>query len=91
MRAATLKGLVIHTADECGPADGPDYTYGWGLMNTLKAARAISADVAEAFTISELMLWDGCMGELRISTDGTSDELRVTVCWTDPPGTPPAG
>ena len=24
MRAATLKGLVINTADEAGPADGPD-------------------------------------------------------------------
>ncbi len=89
MPAATLKGLVIHTADECGPADGPDYSYGWGLMNTLKAAEAISADVAEPFTISELTLWDGCMAEFRISTDGTSDELRATICWTDPPGTPP--
>ena len=32
-RAATLKGLVIHTADECGVADGPDYQFGWGLAN----------------------------------------------------------
>lgn len=34
LRAATLKALAIHTADESGPAPGPDYMYGWGLLNT---------------------------------------------------------
>ncbi|WP_158267441.1 S8 family serine peptidase [Adhaeribacter arboris] len=41
MRAATLKGLVIHTADEVGKAAGPDYIYGWSLLNTAKAAALI--------------------------------------------------
>ena len=31
MKAATLKALIIHTADECGTNNGPDYEYGWGL------------------------------------------------------------
>ena len=34
MRAATLKALAIHTADEAGGAPGPDYEFGWGLLNT---------------------------------------------------------
>ena len=38
MSAATLKNLVIHTADEAGPDPGPDYMFGWGLMNTYTAA-----------------------------------------------------
>jgi hypothetical protein len=38
MRAATLKALAIHTADEAGSADGPDYEFGWGLLNTKSAA-----------------------------------------------------
>jgi hypothetical protein len=33
MRAATLKGLLIHTADDLGKP-GPDYKNGWGLINT---------------------------------------------------------
>ncbi|MFY7810328.1 MAG: S8 family serine peptidase, partial [Flavobacterium sp.] len=33
MRAATLKGLLLHTADEAGWEKGPDYEYGWGLIN----------------------------------------------------------
>ena len=42
MRAATLKALAIHTADEAGDADGPDYAFGWGLLNTKTAAQVIS-------------------------------------------------
>ncbi len=42
IRAATMKGLAIHTADEAGSADGPDYRHGWGLLNTQRAAELIS-------------------------------------------------
>jgi hypothetical protein len=91
LRSATLKALVIHTADECGAADGPDYRFGWGLLNTLQAAEVITADASSPLTISE---WNRLNGdpafELQITTDGAEDELRVTMCWTDPPGTPPA-
>ena len=43
MRSATLKGLVIHTADEAGSNPGPDYKFGWGLANMATAAQAITA------------------------------------------------
>jgi len=29
MRSCMLKGLILHSADDLGPA-GPDYQYGWG-------------------------------------------------------------
>jgi hypothetical protein len=87
MRASTLKGLIIHTADDLGNP-GPDYASGWGLMNT-KAA----ADMIKAYADGSLM----CMTEARLhSTTNQSDSfsiysagtpLRVTLCWTDPPGT----
>ena len=41
MRAATLKGLALHTADDAG-ASGPDAVFGWGLLNTKRAAEAIT-------------------------------------------------
>ena len=41
MRAATNKGLILHTADEAGLSEGPDYEFGWGLINTEKAAALI--------------------------------------------------
>ncbi|MFD2145132.1 hypothetical protein [Mucilaginibacter antarcticus] len=41
MRAATLKGLACHTAIDGGNA-GPDYTYGWGLLNMPRATELIT-------------------------------------------------
>ncbi|MBN2563863.1 MAG: S8 family serine peptidase [Phycisphaerae bacterium] len=91
MLAATMKCLVIHTADECGPPDhpGPDYAFGWGLMNTLAAADVISLDASAPATITEDALFNTSTSEAYLTTDGTSNELRATLCWTDPPGTPP--
>ena len=37
MKASTLKALILHTADDDGNP-GPDYRYGWGIMNTQAAA-----------------------------------------------------
>ncbi|MGA3013174.1 MAG: S8 family serine peptidase [Bacteroidales bacterium] len=86
MLAATLKGLVIHTADEAGPYPGPDYTFGWGLLNTAKAATLLG-DTTTA-KVKELTLVNGTTYTLNIKANGT-DPLRATICWTDPPGTPP--
>jgi PKD repeat protein len=89
MRAATLKGLVIHTADEAGPNPGPDYMFGWGLMNANRAAQVITGDAAGTCTIDELVLNNGGSYSLEVQSDGTQS-LTVTLCWTDPPGTPTA-
>lgn len=88
MLAATLKGLVIHTADEAGANPGPDYAFGWGLMNTERAALTLSADVASPDTVTENVLTNGGTHSLNVYSDG-SQPLRVTICWTDPAGTPP--
>ena len=40
MRAATLKGLALHTADDI-EAKGPDSKSGWGLINAKKAVETI--------------------------------------------------
>ncbi|MBN2445614.1 MAG: S8 family serine peptidase, partial [Phycisphaerae bacterium] len=89
MRSSTLKGLVLHTADECGSYNGPDYKFGWGLMNTKTAAETISEDVSEPLTITEQTLSTGQTYELYVTTDGSASELRASICWTDVPGTPP--
>jgi hypothetical protein len=88
MRAATLKGLLIHTADDIGNA-GPDYKNGWGLMNAKSAAdllidhhaypakmRLIEGQVTtSATTRSYPFVWD------------QTTAIRATLCWTDPAGT----
>ena len=88
MLASTLKALVIHTADEAGTNEGPDYKFGWGLMNTRSAALKISEDQV-INVIDELTLNQGNTYTRTVYSDGTKP-LKVTICWTDVPGTPVA-
>lgn len=88
MRASTLKALIIHTADEAGLDPGPDYIYGWGLLNAAASAQKISEDASDGMNvIDELTLNNGGTYQQQVTCDG-SQPLLVTVCWTDPPGTP---
>jgi hypothetical protein len=84
---STYKGLVIHTADEAGSNQGPDYRFGWGLMNTFAAAQLMTNNAAYNSKphIKEVSLPDGEQVLFHVAAD-TSMPLRVTLCWTDPPG-----
>jgi hypothetical protein len=89
MSAAAIKGLVINTANEAGPNDGPDYMFGWGLLNATGAADLITLDDTQGDLICENNLSNGETEEYYYYSDGTED-FNVTICWTDPAGTPPA-
>ena len=81
MRAASLKGLAIHTCREAGLHEGPDYRFGWGILDTWKAAQLINDDRSR---IDELHLSDGDTLYYRIYNNGQSS-LKVTLSWTDVP------
>ena len=92
LRAATIKGLAIHTANEAGNADGPDYKFGWGLMNTQGAAEVIKVSNAtkNASTSKHLILENNLNnGETFTKTITTtrSGTIKATISWTDPAGT----
>ena len=89
-RSSTMKALALHTADEAGPAPGPDYMHGWGLLNTATAAIVMTDHSAllNTFHIQELTLVDSETLEIEVESDG-SGPLRATIAWTDPAGTPP--
>ncbi|RZK28809.1 MAG: hypothetical protein EOO61_21540, partial [Hymenobacter sp.] len=87
MRAATLKGLVCHTAFDAGNI-GPDYIYGWGLLNATKAAQAITDNGVKSI-ISENTLAQGQTQTFNVVASG-SGPLVATISWTDPAGTPGA-
>ncbi len=84
MRAATLKGLALHTADDAGAA-GPDAVFGWGLLNTKRAAEAITAN-GNGSKIEQLTLTSGQTYTITVDSDGTSP-LLASISWTDRPGT----
>jgi hypothetical protein len=90
MRAATLKGLAIHTADECGSSTGPDYRFGWGLLNTEAAAKVIINDQANPDVIRESSLPNAGVHTYRVTSNGTTP-MRFTLSWTDPASTVQTG
>jgi hypothetical protein len=90
MRAATLKAVAIHSADESGDADGPDYEFGWGLLNTKAAARLISEDGGGVHQIVEGTLSDGGTDIVQINVGDPDAIVTATLVWMDPPGTPVA-
>ncbi|MDP3850928.1 MAG: S8 family serine peptidase [Luteolibacter sp.] len=87
VRSSTLKALLVNTATDRGNA-GPDYFYGWGVMN-VKAAAEIVKRYAEN-PVSRVLLED------ELSPDETwtatyqydgSGPIRACLAWIDPAGT----
>ena len=86
MRSATLKALVLGTATEAGANPGPDYIYGWGLLNAEEAAKAILNKNTKSL-ITESSLGQGATQTVNLIASG-SGPLIATLCWTDPEATP---
>lgn len=84
MLASTLRGLIIHTADEAGPAPGPDFQFGWGLINAERAAEVVSNDGTGSY-IEELELENGATYTITGNAI-PGERLVASITWTDPPG-----
>lgn len=89
MRSATLKGLLIHTADEAGSTPGPDYAFGWGLINMKRAASVITSDNTDHSqqVIEAVLNGTTASATYNITASGKTPVV-ATLCWTDPPGVP---
>jgi len=83
MKAATLKGLACHTAFDAGNV-GPDYVFGWGLLDMKAAAQAIT-DIGTKSKINENTLAQGTTQTFNIVASGNGP-LVATISWTDPAG-----
>lgn len=87
LQAATLKALAIHTAKEAGPAPGPDYMYGWGLLDAKASAELILEENGNSKLMREVMLGQGESFEYEFLSDGITP-ITATIAWTDPAGSP---
>ncbi len=83
LRAATLKGIATHTADEAG-ALGPDAVFGWGLLNGKKCVEAINENGLKSW-IAEETLNQGQTFTVKVNASGTTP-LIASITWTDVPG-----
>ncbi len=81
-RAALMKALVCNTADDAGNP-GPDYTFGYGRINALRAVEAL-----ERRWYSIDSAGNGDTRTTTIIVPAGIQELKVMICWTDREGTP---
>ena len=85
MWSSTLKALAIHTADEAGPSDGPDYQFGWGLLNIKRATDVIKSNNLNNHLILEQQLTSGTPNTVTVVATGKG-QLMATLAWSDPAG-----
>lgn len=85
--SSSLRGLVVHTADDLGNAIGPNYQTGWGLMNTASSVDLLTDDANAQFTthISEFNLQNNTEYSIDVISDGHTS-IKATLAWTDPAG-----
>lgn len=83
MKAATLKGLALHTADDVQAA-GPDYKMGWGVLNSKRAAEVLKEKEFSSI-VSEETLAQGDVYTITVKAKG-NEPLLASVSWTDPKG-----
>lgn len=87
MKSATLKALAIHTAKEAGAAPGPDYSFGWGLIDVAEGARLISQQDDENIFILERELRNDEPQEFVLQPQANK-KVTATLVWNDPAGLP---
>ena len=81
-RNSTLKVLLTHNAEDI-EAVGPDYMTGYG---SVRIQRTI--DFLRAGSFVEDQVNQGEAYRVVIAVDPNTPELKITIAWDDPPGTP---
>ncbi len=84
--SSALKGLALHTAQPLAGVVGPDYRYGWGLLDARRASDVL-AQHGQGHVLTDFELAQGTQFR-RVFTAEDSTALVLTLCWTDAPGQP---
>lgn len=89
LRASSIKALAIHTAREAGTKPGPDYQFGWGLLDVKAAADVVMKRDFDESQVLERTLQTGETQEWMLQPKENT-KVTVTLCWTDPEGAVPS-
>lgn len=82
--SAALKGVMIHTAFDAGNV-GPDYKYGWGVLNGAAAASFLSDSESASPSFNHLFqnTYTGTTQDFQYCSPGDRP-VKATLVWTDP-------
>lgn len=84
LRSDMMKALLTHSAFESGSTLGPDYKFGYGLINALGAAEIILNSKRNAITENNV-LSNGDSHTFTVTALG-DEPLKVSIAWIDPAG-----
>lgn len=83
-QSALIKAALLNTANDAGNV-GPDYKFGYGIVNGLRAAKLIEDDRFLSSTISQ-----GDSNDHSINVPAGTKQVRFMVYWSDEPASPGA-
>ncbi|GHC44754.1 hypothetical protein GCM10008083_04200 [Ulvibacter litoralis] len=83
-QSALIKATLMNTANEAGNI-GPDYKFGYGIVNGLRAAKLIEDGRYFSDDISQ-----GETNGHTINVPTGTTQVRIMVYWSDVPGSPGA-
>lgn len=86
VRGDMMKALLINSANETGITAGPDYRFGYGLINALEAARTIVNADGKYYTADQI-LQDGSSFNMTFKAVG-GEPVKATISWLDRGGQP---
>ena len=86
LKAATLKALAIHTVNQTGDV-GPDYRFGWGLVNIRRACDFLLNRNQIDNQIIETRLENNEVQTYEL-VPKQNTPVKISIVWNDPSGTP---
>ncbi len=95
VRSSSWRALAVHTANEAGTTAGPDYKFGYGLVNAVSMVNLVATDATSGVNPSslgpkpyfkEVLLKDTKFIQFKARALSSSTPLKVTLAWTDPAG-----
>lgn len=80
--SALIKAIMLNTANDAGDI-GPDFEYGWGIVNGLRAVKSIENGTYINNSISQ-----GGSQTSVIVVPANTAQLKVMLYWSDPAALP---
>jgi hypothetical protein len=84
MREDSAKAILVNSATDLGRV-GPDYEYGYGIPDALKAVKIIDSMARHDSLVIEDEVKEHKQKEYSLYLAEDSD-VKITLCWIDPSG-----
>lgn len=86
MKSATVKALVCNTALDDNTISGPDYRFGYGLLDAEAAVNLITKAKNNQNILEQNSIANGATKTYTVTLTAPAT-IKATLCWTDPAGT----